>query len=59
MLLPQTLTVPELPEEIYPAVTVGETLELALHVAVTSPVSLMVIVGFAVMLVAGVCALPA
>ena len=58
MLLPDVDTVPEVPDDIHPADTVGAMVLLPLYAAVTNPVSLIVIVGFAVMVVLGVVALP-
>ena len=54
VLLPLTLTVPAVPLLTYPALTAGVTLLLALTLAVIRPELLTLIVGFAVMLVAGV-----
>ena len=59
VLLPLTLTVPAVPDETKPALTVGVTLFDALAVAVIRPLESTLIAGFAVMLVAGVVAVPA
>jgi hypothetical protein len=58
VLLPFTVIVPAVPAETYPALIVGVTDLLALVVAVISPVLLTLIDGFAVIVVAGVVALP-
>ena len=58
MLLPDTLTVPAVPADTYPADTVGVTLLDALAVAVMRPLAFTLMVGFAVMVVAGVEAEP-
>ena len=59
VLLPDTVIVPEVPEDTYPALTVGVTLCVADAVAVMSPVEeLTEMEGFAVTVVAGVVAEP-
>ena len=58
VLLPVTLTVPAVPLDTYPALTVGVTLLLPLIDAVIKPLALTLIVGFAVMEVDGVVAEP-
>ena len=58
VLLPLTLTVPAVPLATYPADTVGVTLWLALTEAVMRPPDDTLIVGLAVMVVAGVVAEP-
>ena len=55
---PETVTVPAVPLDTYPALTVGVTDFDPLTVAVMRPFESTEIVGFAVMLVAGVVALP-
>lgn len=56
--LPLTVTVPAVPAEIYPADTEGVTFCDVLVDAVIKPLEETVIVGFAVIVVAGVVALP-
>ena len=59
VLLPETVTVHAVPADTYPAETVGVTLCVLLTDAVITPVDeLTLILGFAVMLVAGVVADP-
>ena len=58
VLLPETVTVPAVPEDTYPAVTVGVTFLLALAVAVIRPLASTLIVGLTVIVVAGVLADP-
>ena len=58
VLLPDTVIVPAVPEETYPSLTVGVTLLVALAVAVIRPEEFTLILGFAVIEVAGVDALP-
>ena len=59
MLLPLTLTVPAVPEETYPSVTDGVTFFEPLTLAEITPVELLTeMLGFAVILVAGVAAEP-
>ena len=58
VLEPLTDTVPAVPLETYPALTVGVTLLLALTDAVIRPLDETEIDGFAVMEVAGVVTLP-
>ena len=58
VLLPDTVIVPAVPEETYPSLTDGVTLLVALVVEVISPEEDTLIEGFAVMVVAGVDALP-
>lgn len=58
VLLPLTVMVPAVPEDTYPADTVGVTLFVVLVVAVINPAELTEIVGFAVIVVAGVDAEP-
>ena len=56
---PETVTVPAVPDDTYPADTVGVTLFVAEAVAVMTPVEVFTeMVGFAVIEVAGVVAEP-